>query len=390
MANGQRRRWAGEPEPASSAGAFERGLQRACGIGLAGFVVQAVAVVVAGWSLYPTWFLVGPGPVLVGAAAWAAVAALRGRSRPTQRLVVVAVCALGCVATAIATADTVVAMGDVAQPLVTGLVGLLGLLDRPGRALPWGLLLVACQVGPVAVTRQVDPAQVALIGTIQTAFLLGSTAGGVLARRGAAAQDAAEARLAEALRRDRVAAASRSDRREQERELHDTVLSTLTAVSRGSLVDTPQLRSRCAADAAYLRALGDRPGRPAPSRSLDEQLRDLAVAQDPGFAVVVHGTGPPPGAVPDRVVSALARATREAVTNAARHSGAGHVEVRVDSTGPEVVVEIVDRGRADWSADGWGLGIPRSITARMADVGGSGTIEHTTGAGTRVVLRWPR
>lgn len=44
----------------SELGGFERGLQRACGIGLTAFVLRAIAVAVTGLELYPLWWFLGP------------------------------------------------------------------------------------------------------------------------------------------------------------------------------------------------------------------------------------------------------------------------------------------------------------------------------------------
>ena len=88
-------------------GGFERGVQRACGIGLAAFVVQAVAVGVAGAPLYPLWWFLGPGTAAVVATSVTAVACLRGRSRTSHRLAAVGICAVAAVLTAVATVDTV-------------------------------------------------------------------------------------------------------------------------------------------------------------------------------------------------------------------------------------------------------------------------------------------
>lgn len=374
--------------PPTDVGGFERGLQRACGIGLAAFVVQGVAVGVAGFPLYPTWWWAGPGPAVVAATSLAAVECLRGRSRTPHRLAVAAVCAVGSVATALATVDTVSRMGSVVQPLVTGLVALLGLMDRPAIALPAGFALVGAQVGSMALTRPLDPPDVVIVAFIQCAVLLAASAAGVLARRGAAIQDRANERLSRALVADRAAARSRSDRREQERVLHDTVLSTLTALARGSLSGSPVLRARCGADAQVLQALlarGAEADVPDLVAALHEFARDMSVQ---GFVVAVSGAGPTD--LPGQVATAIARAAGEAVSNAARHSGAAGVDVRIMAAEPGVTVEIVDHGSGTAPVDGRGLGERRSITERMGDVGGYARVDRTPGRGTRVVLGWPR
>lgn len=372
---------------------FERGLQRACGIGLAAFVVQSVAVAVAGWELYPLWWFLGPGPMAIGAVGVAVVACLRGRSRTSSRLAAAGILAVACVLTALATVDTVTRTGTVVQPLVTGMVGLLGLMDRPIVSIPGVVVLVTAQILSMALTRPLDPAEVVLITFIQCSFPLAATVAGRLARRAAAAQDRAAAQLRRAILADRAAAASRSDRREQERELHDTVLSTLTALARGSLTDSPRLRHRCAADADYLRALRLRDAPDAPEvPDLADGLRGIATdLTGPGLLVTVEFEHADHPALPGPAVRAIVRAAREAVSNAARHSGADRVEIRLTPTAQGMCVEVVDCGRGVPAVDDRrGLGVRRSIIERMADVGGRGVVERVPGSGTRVVLTWPR
>lgn len=374
---------------------FEGSLQRAGGVGLCAFALQAVAVALAGWPLYPLWWFLGPAPVVLAATTALAVACLRGRSRPAGRIVVVAVCAACSVLTALATAASVHEVGNATLPLVTALITLLGFLDHPVVALPVGTTLVAVQMIGVAVTRPLDPADVVVVGFIQVAILLAAAAGGRLARRAAAEQDLAHARLSRAIVADRAAAASRSDRREQERELHDTVLSTLTALARSSLSSSDRLRARCAADADYLRSLrrhddvAPAAGDPA-SLDLHSALHAMARALSrPRLRVRVAAQG---SAVPltGQVVRAIGRAAREAITNSARHSGAAVIEIELRWSAAQVTVAVADDGCGipPSGAQG-GLGVRRSIVERMADVGGRGTVQHEAGAGTRVVLTWP-
>jgi signal transduction histidine kinase len=201
------------------------------------------------------------------------------------------------------------------------------------------------------------------------------------------AQDVANERLTRALVADRAAARSRSDRREQERVLHDTVLSTLTALARGSLPDSDAVRARCAADARFLRAMHEADDLDDPP---DLVTALLAIARDTAHPEVVVEGETITVELPAQVAVAILRAAGEAVRNAGRHSGADRVEVRIAAVGTGVTVEIVDDGRGFAPGDGRGLGIRRSITERMGDVGGYGTVEHVSGRGTRVVLAWPR
>jgi signal transduction histidine kinase len=74
---------------------------------------------------------------------------------------------------------------------------------------------------------------------------------------------------------------------------------------------------------------------------------------------------------------------REAVSNAARHSGGGHVTVTLD-VGDEVVLEVVDDGRGiDTRAARSGL---RNLEERAGRRGGGTDVETLPDGGTR--LRW--
>lgn len=358
---------------------------------MAAFVLLAAAVTVAGRVLYPAWWYLGPAPLAFGVSVAVVVACLRGRSRPAGRIAATVVCAACCVLTALATADTVDEAGNAMQPLLTAFVGLNGFLDRPGVAIPMGAGLVGTHMGAVAATRPLDAADVVVLSVIHLAILAAAVAGGRLARRAAADQDEANARLSGGLIADRAAAASRADRREQERELHDTVLSTLTALARASLPGSARVRARCAADARYLRALGARDdGDPAPPDLLAD-LRSMVDTAVESCRLRLHvDAAETVLALPDRVVLALVRAAREAVTNAERHSGSDVVDVRLRWSADQVAVEVVDGGRAPARpAAGDRLGVRRSIVERMADVGGRGATVQAAGSGTRVVLTWP-
>lgn len=237
--------------------------------------------------------------------------------------------------------------------------------------------------------------------------------GGLVARhlaREAESVDAAVVAIAEARSRTAAERARYDERGRQYRLLHDTVLSTLSAIARGGLDHRTELvRQRCAADADYLRGLI--------SGSPEEPPSPLAVAlaavgrDQAALGVRVHhmsddSTGP----LPDAVVEAFTGAAREALNNVAKHSGAGEAWLTVMSDegtgewtderkskrmderkgGRGVTVTVVDRGVGfDPGAAHQGLGLARSIVRRMAEVGGVATVDSGVGEGTSVALRWP-
>jgi signal transduction histidine kinase len=190
-----------------------------------------------------------------------------------------------------------------------------------------------------------------------------------------------------ARQRNDVEEARLHDRSARRLLLHDTVLTTLTAIARGGLRGRAELvRDRCGND---LDALRRDPDAAEPIRTA-EQL--LAVARRQalhrGLDVFVSGE-PPTNRLPAEVAAAFGAAMREALSNIEKH--AGTTEVRIGVRGNDDYLEIVvqDAGRGFDSANArTGLGLPRSLTGRMHAVGGSASVESSPNRGTTVTLRW--
>ena len=88
----------------------------------------------------------------------------------------------------------------------------------------------------------------------------------------------------------------------------------------------------------------------------------------------------------------LVLAVREAMANAARHSGAATVDVYAETSPRTIEVFVRDRGRgfdADTVPDDR-HGVRHSIVARMARHGGHAEVRSTPGTGTEVRLAMPR
>jgi len=126
-------------------------------------------------------------------------------------------------------------------------------------------------------------------------------------------------------------------------------------------------------------------------RRLDEEglagaLR--SVAGDPWpFAVRLEVTEPLPS-MPPRVEQALFRTLQEALTNAARHSGAQRVDVLLIHLGDSVrlVVEDDGHGKAANAEPGRGMS---GIQRRAAALGGNLLVKHASGSGTMLRLDLP-
>jgi signal transduction histidine kinase len=91
-------------------------------------------------------------------------------------------------------------------------------------------------------------------------------------------------------------------------------------------------------------------------------------------------------------LDALVLAAREAMTNAAKFSGAPEISVYVEAGEDRVSVFVRDRGVGfdRGAVPGDRRGISESIEGRMARHGGAATIHSAPGSGTEVELTMPR
>ena len=94
-------------------------------------------------------------------------------------------------------------------------------------------------------------------------------------------------------------------------------------------------------------------------------------------------------ALPQEVQLVVYRVAQEALSNAARHSGAENVEVRLARDGDRVELVVTDDGSGftfDQAARGLGIA---GMRERALLVGGEVDVESRPGVGTRVRLRVP-
>lgn len=197
-------------------------------------------------------------------------------------------------------------------------------------------------------------------------------------------------RLGNDLTRERAERIRSQERAEVAAHLHDSVLHTLALVRRNA--DDPkhvaalarrqerELRSWLAGKTAAVHAdsLGS---------ALDEAAAD--VESDHGVPVEIVKVG---DCSLDEHLTALVRAAREAIVNAAKHSGADSVAVYMEVDNGTAAVFVRDRGVGfdpdDVGADRHGLA--ESITGRMRRHDGQAVIRSTPGTGTEVQLTMPR
>ena len=172
--------------------------------------------------------------------------------------------------------------------------------------------------------------------------------------------------------------------------LHDSVLQTLALIQRHA--EEPQAVSRLARsqerelrawlyDPAVVREGGTWAGLVAGLVTGVEA--DHALIVDP----VVVGDAPV-----DEALAALGAATREALVNAAKHSGAGAADLYTEVTPARVSVFVRDRGAGfdPAAVPDDRRGLRDSVSGRLARLGGTADVRSAPGEGTEVELVLPR
>jgi len=96
------------------------------------------------------------------------------------------------------------------------------------------------------------------------------------------------------------------------------------------------------------------------------------------------------GRLPDETETHLFRIAQEALTNVARHSGAQHVEMRLESNGSDVRLSIRDDGRGlpESSDSPRGLGMI-GMHARARSTGGEVSVRSRPGEGVLIEVSAP-
>ncbi|GLY24856.1 ATP-binding protein [Micromonospora sp. NBRC 101691] len=266
---------------------------------------------------------------------------------------------------------------------------------RPHWAVPAGLLVAAAYaLGAHRAGDDVEAVAHATTLVVQTAS---GTALAVVLRASSRRADTAFAERQRVLREAVIARTARETERRQNRDLHDTVLSTLTMVGLGAVrADSPLLRARAAADLRTLAAARsaadvdvDATDRgEATHPALDGRLREVA-ARLPELPTVVDLA--PGVTAPAAVAAAVTESTAAALANVLRHAPGAAVRLRLSGPAGTVVVEVVDDGPGFDPArvPAHRYGLRESIRGRMASVGGRAVVDSAPGRGTRIRLEWP-
>ena len=196
-------------------------------------------------------------------------------------------------------------------------------------------------------------------------------------------------RLAAERNAERIARIRSEERAEMAARVHDSVLQTLALVQREA--DDPRRVAALARQQERELRAWLYPDARAAGASLASAI-DAAAAEVEelhGVPVELVRTGDVPL---DEHVEALVLAAREAMANAARHSGADQVSTFVDVGDDEIAVFVRDRGEGfdPGKVSKRKHGIAESIRGRMARAGGTAEVTSTRGEGTEVELRLGR
>jgi signal transduction histidine kinase len=197
-------------------------------------------------------------------------------------------------------------------------------------------------------------------------------------------------RLLDSRSEERTARVRSEERAAVAAHLHDSVLQTLALIQRHA--EDPQAVSRLARsqerelrawlyDPKVVREGGTWAGLVA--GMVADVEADHALLVDP----VVVGDAPV-----DEELAALGAATREALVNAAKHSGATAADLYTEVTPGRVSVFVRDRGKGfdPATVPDDRRGLRDSVTGRVVRLGGTADVRSAPGEGTEVELVLPR
>jgi len=195
-------------------------------------------------------------------------------------------------------------------------------------------------------------------------------------------------RLSSDLSEERAERIRSQERADVAAHLHDSVLQTLALIQKSAQDPTTVARLARAQERDLRSWLFDSTG--GDPTTFAAALRTIAGEVDDAYGVPVEVVCVGDPSVSERL-RPIVLATREAVVNAARHSGAAKVDVYAEATPDRVEVFVRDRGTGfdPEAVAGDRHGLRDSIIDRMERHGGSATIKSGPGEGTEVRLHLP-
>lgn len=196
-------------------------------------------------------------------------------------------------------------------------------------------------------------------------------------------------RLAEDLGSERRERIRQEERAEMAAHLHDSVLQTLALIQRAD--DAKRMVTLARAQERELRKWLYEKAPDGEGERLSDALQAAADRIEADFDIPVEVVTVGDAPLDDRM-RALAGAAGEALTNAAKHAGAGRISLFAEATDSLAEVFVTDQG-VGFEVDGVNgdrRGIADSIVGRMTRHGGSAEIDSEPGEGTEVHLTMPR
>ena len=180
-----------------------------------------------------------------------------------------------------------------------------------------------------------------------------------------------------------------NDRAEIAAHLHDSVLQTLALVQQ-SAADPRRVTALARGQERELRQWIDQIASPH-ERSFRAALRQAAGEVEDTFLVKVE-TVVVGDCSTDERLEAVLHAAREALVNAAKHSGAESVSLYAEVEHDRVTVTVRDRGKGFDPASIFpeNRGLADSIVGRMSRNGGTAEVDSSPSGGTEIVLRMGR
>ena len=192
-------------------------------------------------------------------------------------------------------------------------------------------------------------------------------------------------RLVGDLSEERAARVRSQERADMAAHLHDSVLQTLALIQKHAS-DGRTVATLARAQERDLRSWLYGETAP-PDTSVASALKAAAAEVEDGHGVPVEVVTVGDAPVTDRL-RPLVLAAREAMVNAAKHSGAEQVDVFAECADAQVEVFVRDRGRGfdEAAVPEDRLGVRNSILDRMRRHGGTAVIRTAPGDGTEVRL----
>jgi len=172
--------------------------------------------------------------------------------------------------------------------------------------------------------------------------------------------------------------------------IHDSVLQTLALIQRNS-TDAKRVRTLARAQERELRAWLVGTPELSKTESLTAAMERVSDEIEYLYGVAVETVEVGDCPVDERLI-ALVQSSREALANAAHHSGASAVSAYLEVEPERVTIFVRDRGKGFDPDDvpPSRRGIADSIVGRMERHGGKATIRTEPGKGTEVELVMPR